>query len=408
MTTSIVLGLGGCLDSEIALDPVKLQALVDYHALALSEIQQPPELRTERDLLISVLAFLRDGVGGERYVSTVDAVLGFESHFEHETTLGGTNVRAGRTLTHLGHPNLLHVPGRDETFENLLVDDSAVPPETPPAAYVPHLIVQYPEGLQVQLRDGILVAEHSNRVILVNDPVSEQTPLHDAFAGWLQPGGVLVISGLNSIRDEHILEARLKTLRRVLDEAPVDLRVLHEDADYHVPEFRRRVWSEIAERTSVIGMNEDELASFTCQPVDVTDAEQIASAVTAVLGSVPSGTLVVHSKYWALAAGTRARELAPALETGILAAGARFLEGDRARAASLDAVRARPRSSEGEAVAARLPDLLATPVHVLPARVLRTATPTTIGLGDTFLGGLIAGIVETDALLTSATTLEVS
>ncbi|WP_193106133.1 ADP-dependent glucokinase/phosphofructokinase [Brachybacterium sp. FME24] len=408
MNTSIVLGLGGCLDSEVALDPSRLQALVDDHAVSLTEIRQPAELRTEHDVLLSVLDFLRDGVGGERYVSTVDAVLAFESHFEHETTLGGTNVRAGRILAQLGHPNVLHVPGRDETFESLLVDGSTLPQQTPPAEYVPHLIVQYPAGLRVQLRDGTLVAAHSNRVILVHDPVSELTPLHDSLPQWLQPGGVLVLSGLNSIRDEQILNARLRALRDTLDDAPAGLRVFYEDSDYHVPAFRRRVWSELASRATVIGMNEDELASFTGTPVDVTDAAQIASAVTTVLENIPGGTLVVHSKYWALAAGAQAPELEAALESGNLAAGARFLDGDRAQATSLDLVRAQPRSPQGEDIARRLPALLGAPVVVVPARTLRAATPTTIGLGDTFLGGLLAGVVDSDAALRTPSTVEVS
>lgn len=408
MTASIVLGLGGCLDSEVALDPSRLQALVDDHAVSLTEIRQPAELRTEHDVLLSVLDFLRDGVGGERYVSTVDAVLAFESHFEHETTLGGTNVRAGRILAQLGHPNVLHVPGRDETFESLLVDGSTLPQQTPPAEYVPHLIVQYPEGLRVKLRDGTLVAAHSNRVILVHDPVSELTPLHDSLPQWLQPGGVLVLSGLNSIRDEQILDARLRALRDTLDDAPAGLRVFYEDSDYHVPAFRRRVWSELASRSTVIGMNEDELASFSGTSVDVTDAAQIASAVTTVLESIPGGTLVVHSKYWALATGAQAPELEAALESGNLAAGARFLDGDRAQATSLDLVRAQPRSPQGEDIARRLPALLGAPVVVVPARTLRAATPTTIGLGDTFLGGLLAGVVDSDAALRTPSTVEVS
>ncbi|MFC7375419.1 ADP-dependent glucokinase/phosphofructokinase [Brachybacterium sp. GCM10030268] len=406
MTTSIVLGLGGCLDSELVLDENRLQAMADDHAVSLSEVRQPAEIATERDLLISVLAFMHEGIGGERYVSGIEALLAVQDRFEHVMTVGGTNVRAGRTLALLGHPNVLHVPGRDETFESQLAEGSAVLPGTPRANYVPHLIVQYPQHMRVRLMGGSIHTSHANRVILVNDPVSELTPLHDGLADWLRPGGVFVISGLNSIRNEQILEDRLRALRGILEQAPVGLRVMYEDADYHVPAFRRRVWAEITPRASVVGMNEDELASFTGRPVDVTDPSQIASALETILANLPGGTVMVHSKYWALAAGTHARELGGALECGILAAGARYLEGDAARAESLDTAGEHPTSRVGEAVAEKLPARIAAPVTVQPARELRTGAPTTIGLGDTFLGGFIAGVVETGAMLETRSTLE--
>ena len=41
MTTSIVLGLGGCLDSELVLDPDVLQELIDRLDLGTAEICQP-------------------------------------------------------------------------------------------------------------------------------------------------------------------------------------------------------------------------------------------------------------------------------------------------------------------------------------------------------------------------------
>ena len=68
MTTSIVLGLGGCLDSELVLDPDVLQELIDRLDLGTAEICQPERITTERELVISVLAYLREGVGGERYI----------------------------------------------------------------------------------------------------------------------------------------------------------------------------------------------------------------------------------------------------------------------------------------------------------------------------------------------------
>lgn len=393
------IGLGGCLDSELVLDPDVLQELIDRLDLGTAEICQPERITTERELVISVLAYLREGVGGERYIESTRALLAFEGRFSREVALGGTNVRAGRVLAKLGHPNILHVAGRDPEFESLLVDGSEVPPATPPATYVPHVIVQYPRRLRLRLRDGAVESPHPNRLIFVNDPVSELTPLHPQLEDWLGEDGVLTLSGLNSIRDEGILEERLTTLKGILDSAPTGLRVLYEDADYHVPAFRRRVWTELAARASSVGMNEDELASFTGRPVDITDPGQIASAVHAVLDELPGGTVIVHSKYWALAAGVQAAQLEQALEVGIAAAGARFVHGDRADASSLEQIREMPLSAAGVVLANVLPASLRCPVVVVPARELTSAHPTTIGLGDTFLGGLIAGIVDTGALL---------
>ena len=58
-----------------------------------------------------------------------------------------------------------------------------------------------------------------------------------------------------------------------------------------------------------------------------------------------------------------------------------------------------PLSAAGVVLANVLPASLRCPVVVVPARELTSAHPTTIGLGDTFLGGLIAGIGDTGALL---------
>lgn len=407
MEPSIVLGLGGCLDSELVLDSEVMQQMVGDYGLAMGEIRQPERITSERELLISVLAYIREGRGGERYIESMDSLLSFERRFAREVTLGGTNVRAGRVLARLGYSNILHVPGSDPEFERLLVDGSTVPSSTPAATYVPHVIVQFPRGLRLDLLDGAIEAPHPNRLIFVNDPVSELTPLHPQLEEWIDEDGVLTLSGLNSIRDETILEERLAALGAVLDDAPAGLRVLYEDADYHVPGFKKRVWSELATRADVVGMNEDELASIAGRRLDVSDPEQIAVALRVVLEQLPEATVVVHSKYWALAVGEHAEQLEEALETGIAAAGARFLHGDLSDAASLEEVRSAPESPKGVGLADALPTFLELPFVVLPARTLASSSPTTIGLGDTFLGGFIAGIVRSRALLTS-THLEIS
>jgi len=75
-------------------------------------------------------------------------------------------------------------------------------------------------------------------------------------------------------------------------------------------------------------------------------------------------------------------------------AGARYLEGDAVDAARYSAVVRLPRQSEGEAVAEGLHAVLGDRVCCRAARVLVTENPTMIGLGDAFVGGVVAALTR--------------
>ena len=61
----LVLGLGGCLDYEIVWNPDVVQSLVDEYGIEPHEASTDVEVDSERDLVCSILGFLREGVGGE-------------------------------------------------------------------------------------------------------------------------------------------------------------------------------------------------------------------------------------------------------------------------------------------------------------------------------------------------------
>jgi sugar/nucleoside kinase (ribokinase family) len=62
------------------------------------------------------------------------------------------------------------------------------------------------------------------------------------------------------------------------------------------------------------------------------------------------------------------------------------------RPSELDAIAGSPRQPPAVAFAARLEETLGAAVRCLPSYELAPAAPTTIGLGDTFVGGFIAGV----------------
>ena len=70
-------------------------------------------------------------------------------------------------------------------------------------------------------------------------------------------------------------------------------------------------------------------------------------------------------------------------------ASTRFVNGDRYGRAEYDAVAVSPREPVGLALAAA-PELRRAGVLIAPGYDARTSSPTTIGLGDAFIGGVMA------------------
>ena len=113
-------------------------------------------------------------------------------------------------------------------------------------------------------------------------------------------------------QDAALLDARMADLRAHLGRLPADAVVVFEDAGYHVPGLSERVRAAVLDRTDVYGMNEDELQGSLGRTVDLLDPAALAAALRDVRAVVPARLLVVHTRYWALAAGPDAARWAVA------------------------------------------------------------------------------------------------
>jgi ADP-dependent phosphofructokinase/glucokinase len=218
--------------------------------------------------------------------------------------------------------------------------------------------------------------------------------LADELGARLRTAEVFLISGFNAMRDKDELDARLGSLRSHLRQLPPDAVTYFEDAAYHEPAFSRRVRDALLDGIHVYGMNEDELQSYLGHPVDLLSAREVAAALVAVRALIPVPTLVLHTKYWALAHGTRAGQYADALDTGTVLAAARYSCGDDGTDEDVDGLRRQPRRPESVALATALHDQLGDSVCCVPGFALDVAHPTTVGLGDTFVGGFLAALIR--------------
>lgn len=392
----VVLGLGGCVDYELTLTADVLGGLVTEYGVRAAELATPAPVTGERDLVVSILGYVARGGGGEHFVASAPALETFAGRFPHRATLGGTSVRAGLLMSRLGVPSTFHLVSIDDTVRRLLPPDVEYTCSGVEDTFYPHLIVQYDRGLRVRAGDLDITAPYPNRLIYVNDPPNGTMLLADELGHRLRAAEIFLVSGFNAMRDEDELDDRLASLRAHMRRLPPGAVTYFEDAAYHEPAFSRRVRDALLDEIDVYGMNEDEMQSYLGHPVDLLSTPEVADALAAVHTLIPAPTLVLHTKYWAAAVGTCAGEYADALDTGTVAAATRYRHGDDLTGEDVDRMRLRPRRPESVAFAAALHERMGNRVRCVPGFALDVAHPTTVGLGDTFVGGFLAALARAD------------
>jgi ADP-dependent phosphofructokinase/glucokinase len=430
----VVLGLGGCVDYELKLTADVLSRLAEDYGIRSAELTSPAvagerdralsvaassavagerdlavsvaassAICGERDLVVSILGYVARGGGGEHFVTSAPALAAFADRFPHRATLGGTSVRAGLLMSRLGVPSTLHLVSVNDIVRRLLPPDISYISSGVDDTFYPHLIVQYDRGLRVRAGDLDITAPFPNRLIYVNDPANSDLLLTADLGTRLREASVFLISGFNAMRDRDSLDERLSSLREHMRQLPPGAVTYFEDAAYHEPTFSRRVRDALLPEIDIYGLNEDELQSYLGRPVDLLSALEVAAALTEVHALIPVPALVLHTKYWALAhtrtapgsvRGLGRGDYTEALDAGTVMAATRYSHGDTFTGEDVDRLRHRPRRPESATFAAALRALMGDTIHCVPGFVLDVENPTTVGLGDTFVGGFLAALAQ--------------
>jgi ADP-dependent phosphofructokinase/glucokinase len=390
VASRVVLGLGGCVDYEVKLTADVLEKLVADYGIVAAELTSPATVTSERDLVVSILGYVARGRGGEHFVASATALETFAGRSPHRTALGGTSVRAGILMSRLGVPSTLHLVSVNDTVRRLLPPGAEYISSGVEDTVYPHLIVEYDRGLRIRTGDLDITAPFPNRLIYVNDPANGAMLLTDELGPRLRAADVFLISGFNAMRDRDELDERLRSLRSHMRQLPRGAVRYFEDAAYHEPAFSSRVRDALLDQIDVYGLNEDEMQSYLGRPVDLLSAPQVAGALEAVHTLIPAPTLVLHTKYWAAAIGERAGEYEHALHTGTVMAAARYCHGDDFTDEDVQRLCRQPRRPESVTFAMALRERMGDGVRCVPGFALEVEGPTTVGLGDTFVGGFLA------------------
>jgi ADP-dependent phosphofructokinase/glucokinase len=389
MSEKIALGFGDNVDYEILWDSRVVEDLIVRHDIHAGELNQEREIYSERDLVISILSFLHSGAGGERFVSSSEIIEHFSQQFQKKITLGGTSVRAAVAMRTLGHRSALHLVTINEHVRRLIPADSPYVCSNSRDTLYPHLIVQFGEGAHVRANDIDIRSSRANRIIYHNDTDNIRMHLNEGFARLVTDARVLLVSGFNAMQDRGLLIDRLGSVLRIIRHLPQDAHVYCEDAGFYNPNFRKLIYTALAGRISIYGLNEDELQSHLGREVNLLDADQIKTALEDLHQLIGVPLIVVHSMYWALAYGENAESAAHALRGGVTMATTRFRYGDDFTPENYREVERLPPNPRGVAFAGAIKLLLGSEICCTPVAQVDQTNATTVGLGDAFVGGFL-------------------
>ncbi len=388
----IALGFGNNIDYEIVWHAEVLEDLITRYKVRADELNTRSAIRTERDLIISILGFMTVSQGGERFVSNSAVIEHFARRFEKKITLGGTSVRAAIAMRKLGYTSALHLVTQNDHVRRLIPADSSYVCSNPHDSSYPHLIVQFDKGDQVRAAGIDICASQPNRLIYHCNADNIAMKLNEDFADLITGAKALLISGFNAMQSKRLLSDRLATLLHMMERLPDDATVFYEDGGYFDPGYRQVISRRLGQQIGVYSLNEDELQIHLNRKVELRDERHLRAALADLRRQIPSATIVVHTRHWALAYGEGASKYAAPLRAGVTMATTRFRYGDDFTLANYREIQGRAPLAENARFAETINAISGDSMHCVPVVAVEQTNATTIGLGDAFVGGFLAAL----------------
>ena len=393
MNESIALGFGNSVDYEIVWDADVFADLILHYHIRDAELTTHGVIDSERDLLVSILAFLKAAKGGERFVASSSIIEDFSQKFAKKITLGGTSARAAIAMRKLGYTSALHLVTLNDHVRRLIPPDSPYVCGNAKDSLHPHLIVQFGKDAAVKARDIDIRARQANRLIYHSDQDSIAMNLNEGFSDLMADAKALLIAGFNAMQSKPLLASRLESVIRMMKRLPKDALVFYEDGGYFDLGCSRLIYRALGRRIDIFSLNEDELQAHLNRKIALLDVLQVQAALADLQKRIPMPTLVLHTRHWALACGGQASRFAKALQAGASLATTRFCYGDDFTLQNYREIKSWPPKAENAIFADTINKMPGDSIICAPVADVAPRRATTVGLGDAFVGGFLPALL---------------
>ncbi len=393
MSEKIALGFCNNVDYEIAWNAEVLEDLVNRYKIRADELSIDDYINSERDLVISILGFMKVSAGSERFVANSALIERFARKFDKKITLGGTSVRAAIAMRVLGYTSALHLITQNDHVRRLIPPDSPYVCSNERDSAYPHLIVQFPKDARIRAGDIDIRTRQPNRLIYHCNADRIALKLNEDFADLIASANVLLISGFNAIQSKRLLANRLHTVAHIMEALPEDATVFLEDGAYFDSSFRQLIFQMLGREIDIFSLNEDELQINLKRRVALRDVDDIRLALADLRRLLPVRALVVHTQDWALAYGEGAGQYETALKAGVTMATTRFRYGDDFTLDDYRGIECRRPLIGNARFAESMNATAGDKIFCVPVAAVEQSNATTVGLGDAFVGGFLPALI---------------
>lgn len=390
----VALGFGNNVDYEIEWNGSLIENLCRQYQISSGDIHEYREVIDERELLCSILFHLAEGSGKEIYISESDIVETFSRRFTRRVTMGGTAIRAALAMSRMGAASALHLVTMNDAVRACLPEECSYICSSEQDSSYPHLIVQFKTGDRISTDQLEITAPMANRIIYTNDPDNASMHINEKFIQLLDQARIMLVSGFNVIENAQTLKARLEKVRRIAAALPGNTVVFSESGCYFEEEMQWRFLRELGDIIDIYSMNEEEMQLLLKRRVNLLNAKDMASALETLHRAVGTRYVLVHAHCWAVLYGKGAGRYSRALESAVTMATTRFRFGDAFSKEQYASTRDLPVPEERRMFISEIQELLGKFVCVKPVGIVSETEVTTIGLGDSFVGGFMLPFAE--------------